>query len=118
MRTSFRRARRMIAFTRPTSSSTLISALSADVATLVLGREAILADPPRSGLGPFAEALNGLAPSLRPPHLVYVSCHVDALGRDAAVLARAGYRAVAVDGIDQFPHTPHAEVVLLLRRNN
>ena len=89
---------------------------AADVAVLVSGRDAILADPPRSGLGPFADALAGLAPSLRPEHLVYVSCHLEALARDAATQARAGYRPVAVTGVDQFPHTPQAEWVVTFQR--
>lgn len=87
-----------------------------DVATLVLGRDGILADPPRSGLGPFAEALTKLAPSLRPPALVYVSCHVEALARDAEPLARAGYRATRATAVDQFPHTPHTEWVVTFTR--
>ncbi|MFO0747270.1 MAG: hypothetical protein U1F43_16630 [Myxococcota bacterium] len=91
-------------------------ARAADVAPLVHGVDAILADPPRSGLGPFATALSGLAPSLRPRDLVYVSCHVDALAKDTTALAAAGYQPVSVRGVDQFPHTPHVEWVVRFSR--
>jgi len=89
---------------------------AADVAGLVAGRDGVLADPPRSGLGPFADGLAGLAPSLRPGHLVYVSCHLEALTKDAAALAGMGYRAVAIDGVDQFPHSAHAEWIVTFTR--
>lgn len=89
---------------------------AADIGAMVFGMDAILADPPRSGLGAFAAGLAQLSPSLRPRDLVYVSCHVEALARDAASLALAGYRVAAVDGIDQFPHTPHTEWVVRFSR--
>lgn len=91
-------------------------ARATDVATLVQGVDAVLADPPRSGLGPFAAALGGLAKSLRPESLVYVSCHVDALGKDVVALRAAGYAPASVRGVDQFPHTPHAEWVVRFAR--
>jgi 23S rRNA (uracil1939-C5)-methyltransferase len=42
---------------------------------------------------------------------VLVSCDAGALGRDAGLLTRAGYRLVASTVVDAFPHTPHVEVV-------
>ena len=40
-----------------------------------------------------------------------VSCDAGALGRDAGLLARAGYDLVGTTVVDVFPHTPHVEVV-------
>lgn len=72
--------------------------------------EAILADPPRSGLGAFVGALEALPEP--PRHLLYVSCFAESLIADAVALAKLGYRAEAVVGVDQFPHTPHGEWVV------
>jgi tRNA/tmRNA/rRNA uracil-C5-methylase (TrmA/RlmC/RlmD family) len=43
--------------------------------------------------------------------LVLVSCDPAALGRDAALLATAGYDLVTAQLVDLFPHTSHVEVV-------
>jgi len=82
-----------------------------DLATLVQGIDVILADPPRQGLGRFIDGLGRLSRGLRPGHLIYVSCHPEALARDSARLVGLGYRLASVTGIDQFPWTPHAEWV-------
>ena len=68
----------------------------------------VVADPPRAGLGRRGvRAVRGT----RAPRLVLVSCDAGALGRDARLLAAAGYRLVASTVVDAFPHTPHVEVV-------
>ena len=73
--------------------------------------EAILADPPRSGLGGFIGVL--AASTLRPP-IVYVSCNADTLVADIARLSLLGYLLTRLTGIEQFPHTPHGEWVAVL----
>ena len=73
--------------------------------------DAILADPPRAGLGRFLEVLG--ASGLRPP-IVYVSCAVESLTADIAQLAGMGYRVASLVGVEQFPHTPHGEWVVRL----
>jgi 23S rRNA (uracil1939-C5)-methyltransferase len=45
------------------------------------------------------------------PVLVLVSCDPASLGRDAKLLARAGYRHQRSEVIDTFPHTTHVEAV-------
>jgi tRNA/tmRNA/rRNA uracil-C5-methylase (TrmA/RlmC/RlmD family) len=42
---------------------------------------------------------------------VLVSCDPASAGRDAALLAAVGYRAVESVLVDLFPHTHHTEVV-------
>lgn len=73
--------------------------------------ELIVCDPPRSGLGAFLTGLATLSKRLRPAHLVYVSCHPEALAKDATRLGELGYRLRSLRGVDQFPWTPHCEWV-------
>ena len=70
--------------------------------------DVVVADPARSGLGrPGAAALARTGA----PVLVLVSCDAASLGRDAKLLATAGYRHARTDVIDTFPHTTHVEAV-------
>jgi 23S rRNA (uracil1939-C5)-methyltransferase len=74
--------------------------------------DAVVLDPPRSGLEPAAR--EGL-PRLAAPRVVYVSCDPATLARDVAVLADRGYELVALEGFDLFPQTAHVEAVACLR---
>jgi 23S rRNA (uracil1939-C5)-methyltransferase len=69
---------------------------------------AVVADPSRAGLGrDGVEAVAGTGTT----RLALVSCDPAALGRDARLLAAAGFRHEASTVVDLFPHTPHVEVV-------
>jgi 23S rRNA (uracil1939-C5)-methyltransferase len=70
--------------------------------------DVVVADPARSGLG--REGVAAVA-ATGTPLLVLVSCDPAALGRDAGLLAAAGYRLDACTLVDLFPHTSHIEVV-------
>jgi len=75
--------------------------------------EAVVVDPPRTGLGgAVAEALAAVGAA----RLVYVSCAPDTLARDLAALTRHGLRLERVQGFDLFPQTPHVEALALLAR--
>lgn len=88
--------------------------VEAFLATIVAGRIAtIIVDPPRTGLS--AEALAGLV-SLNAPHIVYVSCDVATLARDARRLVDAGYTLTRVSGFDLFPDTAHIETQAVFER--
>jgi 23S rRNA (uracil1939-C5)-methyltransferase len=79
-----------------------------------LGADAIVLDPPRTGLGvPLSRALAAAAGAAR---LVYVSCAPATLARDLAALAEAGFRLDSVRGFDLFPQTAHVEAVAVLSR--
>ena len=45
-----------------------------------------------------------------------VSCDPGTFARDAAILVGAGYRLERVVPVDQFKHSPHVELVGVLRR--
>jgi 23S rRNA (uracil1939-C5)-methyltransferase len=72
--------------------------------------QAVVLDPPRAG----AEAQVAELARARVPHLAYVSCNPVSFARDAAVLARAGYRLDWVQVVDQFRWSPHVELVARL----
>jgi 23S rRNA (uracil1939-C5)-methyltransferase len=75
--------------------------------------DAVVLDPPRAG----AEAqVKQLAVS-KVPLVVSVSCDAATFARDAAILMAAGYHLERVIPVDQFKHSPHLEVVGILRRD-
>jgi 23S rRNA (uracil1939-C5)-methyltransferase len=75
--------------------------------------DTVVVDPPRSGLS--REAIDGLL-RLRPVRVVYVSCDVATLARDARRIVDAGYRLDRADAFDLFPNTPHVETVVVFLR--
>lgn len=69
--------------------------------------DAIVFDPPRQGAQ--AQALQLAASKV--PVVVAVSCNVATFARDARILIDGGYSIEGVTPVDQFRHTPHAELV-------
>ncbi len=72
--------------------------------------DAVVVDPPRTGLGDLAEALG----SMGVPVVVYVSCSPPTLARDIGTLAAWGYSLSHVQPLDMFPQTFHVETVAVL----
>lgn len=72
------------------------------------GMDCVILDPPRKGSDP---ALLEKCAECRVPHIVYVSCNPDTLARDAALLAKLGYRMGSVNPVDLFPRTGSIECV-------
>jgi len=70
--------------------------------------DVVVVDPPRTGLSP--EVLEGLL-LWKAPRLVYVSCDVATLARDAGRLLAGGYTLSGLEGLDMFPRTAHVECV-------
>ena len=77
------------------------------------GADAVIVDPPRTGLSKEAAAGVG---ALAAPRLVYVSCDVATLARDARVLTAGGYRLTDLQAFDLFPNTAHVESVAVFER--
>jgi 23S rRNA (uracil1939-C5)-methyltransferase len=75
--------------------------------------ETIIVDPPRTGMSP--EALAAVIGTLA-PRIVYVSCDVATLARDARKLVDAGYAIERADAFDLFPNTPHVETVVVFAK--
>jgi len=76
------------------------------------GADVVIADPPRTGLGPSAAAA---VAALGAPCLVLVSCDPASLARDATLLAADGYAIDDVAVVDVFPSTFHVETVSRFR---
>ena len=70
-------------------------------------------DPPRTGLSKDAAA--GIL-RRRPATIVYVSCDVATLARDARVMIDAGYEPGSITSFDLFPNTAHVETVAVFGR--
>lgn len=75
--------------------------------------DAVVIDPPRAG----AEAQAKQLALSKVPLVVSVSCDPATFARDAAILMGGGYRLERVIPVDQFKHSPHLEVVGILRRD-
>jgi len=73
--------------------------------------DAVLADPPRAGLG--RATVERLA-ALGAARIVYVSCDPATLARDLSGLTRGGYHLRRLLLVDLFPQTYHIEAVALL----
>jgi 23S rRNA (uracil1939-C5)-methyltransferase len=73
----------------------------------------VIVDPPRTGM--TGEALDG-AVGLGASRLIYVSCDVATLARDARRIVDARYRIDRIDGFDLFPNTPHVETVVVFMK--
>lgn len=76
-------------------------------------RPTFIVDPPRTGIS--REALAGIIRH-EPPRIVYVSCDVATLARDARTLVDAGYELAEVTGMDLFPNTAHVESIAVFDR--
>jgi 23S rRNA (uracil1939-C5)-methyltransferase len=72
------------------------------------GPYAFIVDPPRTGVS--REAMAGIVRAL-PARIVYVSCDIATLARDARTLLDAGYLLEGLTGMDLFPNTAHVESV-------
>ena len=75
--------------------------------------DVVVVDPPRKGCG---EELLIAISKMKPERIVYVSCDVATLARDAKYLSEHGYKVEKVTPFDMFPFTHHVETVALLVR--
>jgi 23S rRNA (uracil1939-C5)-methyltransferase len=76
--------------------------------------ETVIVDPPRTGISRDAmAAILGTGA----PRIVYVSCDVATLARDARKIADAGYTIERADAFDLFPNTPHVETVVVFGKS-
>lgn len=75
--------------------------------------DVVVTDPPRAGCDKrFLDSLCRLSPD----RVVYISCKIESLARDLAILKKQGYKAVRIQPVDMFPHTTGIETIVLLER--
>ena len=74
--------------------------------------DVIITDPPRAGMHP--DVINTILHAA-PDRIVYVSCNPATQARDLQSLDEQ-YKVVEVQPVDMFPHTPHVENVVLLKK--
>ncbi|MBI5208827.1 MAG: 23S rRNA (uracil(1939)-C(5))-methyltransferase RlmD [Elusimicrobia bacterium] len=94
------------------ANARFVQGLAEDVMPSLPPAEVVVVDPPRPGLHPRLLKAVLAAPA---PFLIYVSCNPEALGRDLKALLEV-YAFVQGEAFDLFPHTPHVETAVMLRR--
>lgn len=77
----------------------------------MLHPDVIVVDPPRKGCD--EKCLETIL-KMKPERIVYVSCDSATLARDLRILCDGGYDLRKVRAVDQFGHTTHVEMVVLL----
>lgn len=75
--------------------------------------DVILLDPPRSGMHP--KAIDDVL-SFGVKEIIYVSCNPKALATELSKFKNFGYRVTSYVGVDQFPNTPHCEMIVKLEK--
>ena len=75
--------------------------------------DVVIIDPPRAGM--HAKVVREVV-KLAAEKIVYVSCNPATFARDAKMLCENSYKLEIVQPLDMFPHTPHIELVSLMRR--
>jgi 23S rRNA (uracil1939-C5)-methyltransferase len=74
--------------------------------------DVIITDPPRAGMHPdVVKTILNTAPE----RIVYVSCNPATQARDLQMMDES-YLVAEVQPVDMFPHTPHVENVVLLKK--
>lgn len=73
--------------------------------------QGVLVNPPRSGLKNFLLPLKALPPQERPHDFIYMSCFLESFTEDAFQLQALGYKIKQASLVDQFPHSPHFEIL-------
>lgn len=78
---------------------------------LIEKTDAMLVDPPRSGLGGTLEVLKDLSIKQMPKDFLYVSCFPKSFVEDSKALLSLGYKLKQIAIVDQFPQSSHYEIV-------
>ncbi len=73
----------------------------------------VIVDPPRAGLD--SAAIRHIL-SLKPEEILYISCNPVSQVANVQEIVNAGYTLDVIQPVDQFPHTPHIENIVLLNR--
>lgn len=77
--------------------------------------DTIILDPPRPGV--HKKVLKKIG-EINPSKIVYVSCNPFTQKHDVDILKESGYKIKKCQPLDMFPHTPHIENIILLKKGN
>ena len=75
--------------------------------------DTIILDPPRPGLHP--DVIKDII-ALSPTKVIYVSCNPSTQARDVKIMIENKYKIIDIQPIDMFPHTPHIECIITLKK--
>lgn len=67
----------------------------------------LVLNPARSGLGSFLQELK----QIQPKEIFYMSCYLESFLVDVQKFLEEGYKLIDLRIFDQFPHTPHFEIL-------
>ena len=73
--------------------------------------DCLIVDPPRTGLDKTAMQI---IQRMKPKKIIYISCNPQTQVENIRALMQEGYSIEHLQPIDQFPHTPHIEMVAAL----
>ncbi len=73
----------------------------------------LVLDPPRDGL----VCIQPLLQHKNFENIAYISCDLNTCAKDVEQFVAAGYTVECIQPVDMFPHTPHVELCVLLRRS-
>lgn len=91
----------------------LAADLTKDIPVKIKNIDRMLLDPPRSGAFEVVSRMKEIAPQ----RIVYVSCNIATLARDAGELVKnQGYRLCCAGIMDMFPHTSHVESIAVFEK--
>ena len=54
--------------------------------------------------------------TLSPSKIIYVSCNPSTQARDVKIFLEEDYKICDIQPVDMFPHTPHIESILTLKK--
>lgn len=75
--------------------------------------DVLVLDPPRDGLKNKKDLLPKKS---KIKHILYISCDLATFSRDLAYFQENKFKVIEVQPLDQFPHTPHVELMAYLSR--
>ena len=91
----------------------LAADLTKEIPVEIKGVDRMLLDPPRTGALEVVSRMKEIGPE----RIVYVSCNIATLARDAGELVKnQGYRLCSAGIMDMFPHTSHVESMAVFEK--
>jgi len=91
----------------------LAADLTKEIPVEIKGIDRMLLDPPRTGALEVVTRMKEIGPE----RIVYVSCNIATLARDAGELVKnQGYRLCSAGIMDMFPHTSHVESMAVFEK--